>query len=721
MKQRILTILLLFCLLLGLCACGNEDDNADIIISGTEGELIEDWIPSRIDCPDWLVTVSGWETEGDTIWLSGVSKERTPVIAAYDTLSDAWTRVDVSAGDAWQPELGSVSLAGDSIWALLHETNRLDDYQKGTARENLGYFVLHIDMRSGESTATRIPFEGESSTEGSGLFFTAVLALDDNRALLGAMDRVYLIDAAVNVLAEPELPNGGYFQGFQVNGTRYLRTQDGFAPFDRETLSFGTPLSQDEGVLLNSNNGRFLLSSGRMLYSYDPESGGKEPIFNWIDVALSIQDIGYYDGLENSRGDFYYPSGDMWSTPHLIRVTKELVPARQTLKLGLPSEDGSAMTPDMMDAVIRFNNTDRAYRVEIVPIPCADDQERSRVMIELATRTDLDLLDTSFLPDNAMDSGLLADMLPMIDADESISREDFIEPLLKLMTQGGGLYEYTARFTLLTMTTHPDLFPGRENWTVENIEALIAAHPEMDPLWHSYDRELITTLFCWAATAEFIDTETGICSFDCPTFVHWLELMKSLPNGSQYSEDPKLMNICYDLAFNAGHQEKNMMKGDYVIAGFPETEGTGSYFLKLGTDPNEWRGTMGSNARVGIMAASNNKDGAWRFVRTLMDGSNIIGLGNGIPAFKSAFEQMVDREISDDFDERFQISYFTASDAEQLRAQVYGTTKLVNPDETLLRILREEINRFYEGQSSAEDAASAIQARARIYVSEQYG
>ena len=121
------------------------------------------------------------------------------------------------------------------------------------------------------------------------------------------------------------------------------------------------------------------------------------------------------------------------------------------------------------------------------------------------------------------------------------------------------------------------------------------------------------------------------------------------------------------------------------------------------------------------MAASANREGAWRFVRTLMEGSDIIGLANGIPVFKADFEQMVDREISDDYDERFQIGYFTAEDAEELRQQVYGTTKLVIQDEALIRMLREEIARYLAGQISVEDAAAAIQNRARIYISEQYG
>ena len=449
-------------------------------------------------------------------------------------------------------------------------------------------------------------------------------------------------------------------------------------------------------------------------------------------MALSFGDTQGGVCLENSRGDVYYPDGENTLLFNgLIYAKRGQVPVKHILRLGCFGDTSGEMyanaqangalpytaTLSLLDAIVRFNNTDPEYRIEVVPITYANDQERDRVLIELATRTDLDLLDTSLLPDNALDSGLLADMLPMIDADETISREDFIEPLLALMTQHSGLYEYTDKFTLLTMTTHPDLFPGRESWTVETIEA----HPEMDPLWHSYDRELITALFCWAATAEFIDRESASCSFDSPAFVHWLELLKALPDGSQYSEEPKLMNICYDLAFNAGHQEKYMMKGEYVVAGFPETQGTGSYYLKLGSSPNAWRGTMGENTRIGIMAASSRQAGAWRFVRTLMEGAEYVSLSQGIPVFKASFERALEAEISDDFDERFQIGYLNAENAEELRQQVYSTTKLVDTDEGLLRILREQISRYLGGQISAEEAAKAIQSKAAIYVSEQHG
>lgn len=736
MKRRISASILLLALLFSLCACGRKNDTEDAVAAGIAGETAEGWLPSRIAFPNWLARSTGWETDGDAIYLSGMTPENQLVAASYDTLSGEWQRIDFTIADAYHPQLGCLSYAGHSLWGLLEEGPSREDLDQGRWRDDLGYYVLHIDLTSGESTAVRIPFEGEGSTEGSGLFFSGILGLDDGRALLGAMDRFYVIDANANVLSEPNLHTNGSLWHFRVGETLYLWTQDGYAPFDPETLSFGTPLDIEGLGDASSNNGHLLRKWQRSLCVADPMTGESETMFQWMDVALSYGDI--YGGvcLENSLGDVYYPDGeDMLLLKGLICAKKGQVPVKQPLRLGCFGYTGGEMyadaqasgalpysaTMELLDTIVRFNNTDPQYKIEVVPITYANEQERDRVLIELATRSDLDLLDTSRLPDNALDSGLLADMLPMIDADDSISREDFIEPLFALMTKSGGLYEYTDKFTLLTMTTHAELFPGRENWTVENIEALIAAHPDMDPLWHSLDRDLITTLFCWAATAEFIDHDVGTCSFDSPAFVHWLELLKALPNGSQYSEEPKLMNICYDLASSAGHHEKYMMKGDYVVAGFPETQGTGSYYLKLGSSPNAWRGTMGENTRIGIMAASGKQAGAWRFVRMLMEGADEISLSQGIPVFKQSFERALDTRISDDFDERFQIGYLNAENAEELRQQVYSTTKLVDTDEGLIRILRDEISRYYGGQVTGEEAAKAIQSRASIYVSEQFG
>ena len=186
MKRRILASLVLLALPLSLCACGRTDEAEPIAPSVSDVETTDGWIPSRIAFPDWLTRSTGWETEGDTIYLSGLTPENQLVAAAYNTLSGEWQRIDFTTSDAYHPQLGNLSFAGHSLWGLLQEGPSPEDFNTGRFRDDYGYYVLHIDLISGESTAMRIPFEGEGSTESSGLFFSGILGLDDDQALLGA-------------------------------------------------------------------------------------------------------------------------------------------------------------------------------------------------------------------------------------------------------------------------------------------------------------------------------------------------------------------------------------------------------------------------------------------------------------------------------------------------------------------------------------------------------
>ena len=721
--RRMFCVLLCVGLLLTLCGCGGtEEKNAQAEPAATA--TVPGYIPSRIAMPSWLNVnwySSGLSFDGDWIWFGGRSPEMTFVIAGYDTVADSWRRIDADLSGVRNPDAGWFSRAGNSLWCLLHEGVTYEQVSRGEWPDDLGYYVLRVDLESGEASCARVPLEGGRGSEGSNLIFTGLLGLDDGRALLAAPDAYYLIDAAVNVLAQPALPFMGDLRGFAVNGTRYLWTQDGYAPFDTQTLTLGAPLDAQGLGGFSSNNGHFFVSRARALCDFDPATGAAQERFRWMDVALSIRDLGSWTGMENSEGNFFY-----CGQQGLIKVTPGQVPVRKPLYLGCfgTSDDRADagayfMTMELQDAVIRFNNTDPEYKIEVKPLIYTNESERDRLLIEIATGSGLDLLDTSWLPESAVDEGLFVDMLPWLDADETFSREDFIPSLFSLLLKNGGLYEYTDKFTMVTMLTHADLFPGREAWTVEGMESLIAAHPEMEPLWHSMDRDMMLTLFAWAATAEFIDWDAMTCSFDSPAFIHWLELLKALPPDGEYSEAPRLLDVSYDYAMDAGFSARYALKDDYAVAGFPETAGTGSYFLKLGSSVNDWRGTVGQNTRLGILASGQDHAAAWRFLRTLMLGEDEPSISMGIPVLRARFEQALADAITNRHDERFDIDEFNEADAARLREQVYNSAKLIHTDEELLRVIYAEANAFFAGQKSAEEAARQIQSRLSLYLAEK--
>lgn len=732
MKKRILSILLLIVILCSLCACGKNntgDSEAEVL----SGEMVPGYLATEIDFPDWFrqSQFTGWDTCGDSFWMTGETEDGAPVLVGYDTLIGQWQRYDLDTADARNPWCGNLTVTEDAFWILINEQTNWEDASSGKFLVNPGHYILWGTREGGEMRCTRIPFEGGSNSETSSLSFSGLLGLDGEKALLTTPETCYLIDPELNVLKQPNVSDLGGLPRFRVNDQLYLMTEEGAAPLDLESLQLGQAFELNASHVYSSNDGHFLYDKQNRLVEANPVTGSETERFDWMDVALSYSSMGSPFGLENSKGELFYITSN-----GLVKVSPAMVPVKKVLTLACFGDTGAesyeyfqqdgappySMSLKLRDSIIRFNNSDPEYRIEIKPLLYNNESERDRLLIELATSEDIDILDTSFLPDGALDAGLLADMLPMIDSDETISREDFIPSLLQAMMKHGGLYEYTDKFTLVTLLARPELFPGRESWTVNQIEELIAQHPEYAPLWQSMNREMIVTVVSWAATAEFIDWESASCSFDSRAFQDWLRLLKELLDDKSPQDEEKLMSFCYDFASDAGFSSRYPFQSDYAVAGFPSTEGTGSYLLKLGSSAGESRSTVGQNTRIGIMASSKHQDGAWRFVRTLMtsESEEDQAISFGIPVFRERFERAITSTLSNNGE--FQgLAMFNADDAQRLREQVYGTTKLIRTDEQILQVIQSEINAYLDGQKTAEEAAKQIQSRLSLYLAEQYG
>lgn len=730
MKKRILSILLLIVFLSSLCACGKNntgDSEAEVL----SGEMVPGYLATEIDFPDWFrqSQSTGWDTCGDNFWMTGETEDGAPVLVSYDTLSGQWQCYNLDTADARNPWCGNLTVTEDAFWILINEQTSWEDASNGKFLENLGHYILWGSREDGEMHCTRIPFEGSSNNNETSSM--SLLGLDREKALLTTPETCYFIDPKLSVLDQPIISDLGGLPHFRVNDQLYLLTEEGAAPLDLETFQLGQAFELNASHVYSSNDGHFLYDKQNRLIEVNPAIGNETERFDWMDVALSYSSMGSPFGLENSKGELFYITSN-----GLVKVSPAMVPVKKVLTLACFGDTGVesyeyfqqagappySMSLKLRDSIIRFNNSDPEYRIEIKPLLYNNESERDRLLIELATSEDIDILDTSFLPDGALDAGLLADMLPMIDADETISREDFITSLLQAMMKHGGLYEYTDKFTLVTLLARPEMFPGRESWTVNQIEELIAQHPEYAPLWQSMNREMIVTVVSWAATAEFIDWESASCSFDSRAFQDWLRLLKKLLDDKSPQDEEKLMAFCYDFASDAGFSSRYPFQSDYAVAGFPSTEGTGSYLLKLGSSAGESRSTVGQNTRIGIMASSKHQDGAWRFVRTLMtsESEEDQAISFGIPVFRERFERAITSTLSNNGE--FQgLAMFNADDAQRLREQVYGTTKLIHTDEQILQVIQSEINAYLDGQKTAEEAAKQIQSRLSLYLAEQYG
>ena len=746
MKKKLTAALLVLVLL--LTACGKsgdgtaaeperEQDGGRENAAGQTVTIAEPKTPQEtelgykstvIEPPHWAEELGSGAVMGDVFYILAETGEGAQAVAAYDTITEQWQRYDLDLSPVYFARVQKFSAAGGALWVLLREgfaPEDTDHYQ------DKYYWLLHYDLETGEQSCNKLEFwqEGEP-------YLFALIALDGERALLGDGESSFLIDSRGQLLEEMEPLTMGEGRNARIGDSLYVNTPEGLAPLDTDSLEYGPALGDiRDRAVYSSSLGNILTVHEEKLCRYDPASGSMEALFAWANVALSYSYMYGWTGMENSKGDIYH------LTDSLIKVSLEQIPKKDRLVLACfgDSSDDSTVNPftsyvctdALKDAIIRFNNSDPEYKIEIRPVVYNSEEERELMLIELINSGDVDLIDTSLLPEGEVDDGLLVDLLPYIDSETELSREDFIPSLLEAMMRDGGLYEYTDKFTLLTMTAPAGLLPEGEGWTAEKILELSNENPEL--LFPMSGDELLQC-FMWAATGEFIDRDAGKCSFDTGAFASWLELLKTTyeRDTGEYRGE-RLFAVWNDFVSGAGHSVAGSHGGSYAPLGFPEAEGSGSYFMELARPGlNGGLGyyeaelnlrSSGRNTSLGVMASSEKRDGAWRFMSSFMAGESEPYIYDGIPvkrdSFEKALENQLERSLKNKQEQKLPYDIFGEQDAEYLRQLVYSTDKMVINDPVLLELMSREINAFMGGKCSAQDCASQIQSRVSLYLAEQ--
>lgn len=712
--KRMLMLILALALLLAGCASETE-------LPAPEPEVLTPgFVPEEIPLPDWL---SGsrwlyWDFCGDRIYLCGYAVDGTPALGYYSTTAGAYQRFACQL-----PGVGEVSACAAGVWVLSSETD-------WNATEKT-WTLFSCSPEGEDAQSAVIPFyggEGENS-EGHNVFseFSGLTALEAERALLFDGTGCYLLDRTAQVLARPtleELRGGNRFTAGGKSWYSSWSETEGtvLRLFDAETLTLGEGFACDVYGVYESARGRLLCGMEGGVCEIAPETGETRLLFRSLDTVLYAADLPLQGVLENSEGDFFYVASG-----HIVRIRPTMVKERIPLTLLLFGDRSDwhtdefvsrgdprlLLTDDLMDAILRFNNTDPDYRVELKTVCYETESERDRFLVELITEGGVDLIDTSLLPERALDSRMLTDMLPYLDADETIDREDFVPALLKAMQRNGGLYEITCRFALLGAVTGE----RDEALTLNYVNQWAAANQEkmaLDLGWPG-GREALRDRLCRVATAAFIDWDAGTCAFDDGRFAAWLDFLRTVPLDTE-RERPGLVLLSDNVCGEGVYSLQELYGENFRFTAFPEEGTCWARADGKGTD---------RAARIGIPAGSSHLEGAWRFVRTLARSLGREDFWYGVPPLRENVERTLTNMSTAparDYGEDPNIylhPVYSAAQAESLRDLIYGTDAIVRDDEALLTILRQEADAVLSGQRSARTAAANVQSRVSLYVSEQ--
>lgn len=388
-------------------------------------------------------------------------------------------------------------------------------------------------------------------------------------------------------------------------------------------------------------------------------------------------------------------------------------------------------------AAIEFNKTNKEYQIEFKDYGNEEDP-MTKMNADIIAGNIPDIICLSNLPiDQYAAKGILEDLNPYFEKDSELNTSDMIPAVYEATQIDGKLYYITPSFSISTLVGSTADVGKESGWTFDDLKALLEEKGDSVRPFYSENKSDMLYSFLGSGLGDFIDWETGKCSFDQQDFKDILELCNSIGKNEEmeYDEDaPSMPALVKEgkVLFNEGWVSldeiqlyKAMYGGDITFIGYPNRDKEGSYF-QLDT-------------AIGIYSKSKVKDAAWEFIRTFMtkeyQGKN--GNLNNAPTRQDCFDMFIKtrtatEKYTDEFgqevepyssswgydDLEVEIKPSTQEEVDMYKNLIDSTKRVGSYNYSLIEIVQEEAKPYFAGEKSLDETVKIIQNRVETYVNE---
>lgn len=487
------------------------------------------------------------------------------------------------------------------------------------------------------------------------------------------------------------------------------------------------------------------------LYGLNIETDEKTTIIDWVKSGIDSNAMNNvivspggkiiysaYNYQISSGGGYSY-SGDDMVIYVLTKLDPSEVPDKQLISVYT-----TFLSYDIKNKISAFNRESDKYQIEVTSY-IGDDWSNSDDAIKrlnndlVAGKIPDILLVDSELPFNSyVAKGLIADLGSIMDKDESFNRADYLENVFDAFSVGGKLYRIAPSFSIVTKSAKKSIVGDKDSWTMADFIAVHEANPDSNMQTEMTSSNFVDSMIVYNI-GQYVNYETGECSFNTDSFKQALEYAKTLPSEidydslyqddnywtereSSYRSGKTILRDEYVYDFRAIKQDEEGYFGEPVsLVGVPSDNGGGS-MIQVTTS-------------LAIMAKAKNPDGAWEFIKTLLtDEQQEENLGE-FPVKISALNKLAEKakerpywdndgqkEYYDDQvwigNQSFTITPNTDEDNERMMNFIKSVNTVYEYDSDLLKIIDEEVQAYFSGQKSVEEVADIIQNRASTYINE---
>lgn len=607
-----------WCILLLFCGCGNKAQNITESLYVVKGEVI---LSEEAGNLQDIRCITG---SGDIYFIAMDTQNKETQVGCIGEQTEIFAILpgeSVLAG--YVPEEGRLAVL----------TYRIED----------GQYLLHCFKEKKEEAVYSL---NEAMGEIGEVNMINAMALYENTLLLVTWEAsdIWVIDYTTDTLRK--LPvgapvtsltveDGGDILAATGNGMLYhIDVQDG----SREEIASGIYTQTDNGSKCVFVGEEILISGQSGLYRYLPESGTTEQIADYVksnifpaeyQITAETTDSGKIYKMvavneEKESLEIYFLSTaeilDNDTVMQGIQVTTtENDTVQETEKQVIIAE--LPQTQQMQEAVIAFNQYSDKYRIEV---PGWEDAEYYglRRDTELMTGGGADILmvaGSTHFSDYA-DRGILEDLKPYIEAD--LDEDAYLENILYAFEKEGKVYAIETGVSVTLLAGSKEILGEREGWTFEELKEIMEANPQITSYRNTEPMNVLRD--CWLIGG-------GIESDDYDTLRECLLFAKEYGNllGAGEEAVPGENVLVVHLQMNAPLSLANWEAkygNELCLIGYPNVDRQG---IRAGYEG------------LSINAASENKEGAWEFLKFLLSEECQRGLQYKFPILKSAYEEML--------------------------------------------------------------------------------
>lgn len=683
MKRQIALILsVLLCI---LSACGGMGTDApeldlpeaDVIESEPVAALGEYSLTvTQTELPCGLASLASACAAENGVYLAGAGADGAPMLGIWADgvyepldLSDGITEIEsVFFGDA----LSVLARAGDAIQILHYEDSGVLTTELNGDLSALGkdlYYAEFGGMAYVMDSNTIAEVKDGQLTRGmeaeaAYLLFTAMQA---------AQDGLYIVQ----------------FSGLDLTTQLLKLNAETFAlePADVGGVGiYGLGTTADGDVLVSCT------SDGREFVKTADEA----ELFDWSEPG--IVSPGYTNLYELGDGSWLLFYRGQTS---LELLEEKLLPPKTTLTLltDLPRAELYTIVND-------FNRTSEEYRVEVIQFG-EDGLTAELLRTQLIAGEGPDIFafyDRSSLADLGANS--FEDLLVYLDADAEYGRDTLAPELLGAMCAQDKLDWLPYSFGISTFTA-PSAYLSEPGFSFDEAkQAAAKAGLPLFPGWMTRD-----ILWGWMsdfAVGQYMDLETGTCSFDSEDYISLLE--ECAAAAAEFGSDSAALYnslLQFELLQNLIRVStiSDNYGGAYAFVGVPNETTNGSMFSP--------------DLCFAISSTSGNKDAAWQLVRSCLSDEHQQMNLTSFPASASVLDAMIDDAVENGV-HYYEYEYeLDEADAAKLRGLISETQTAQDAYPAVLNIMAEDAAQFFAGQITAEQAAAYTQNRVSTWLAEQ--